>query len=399
MHAAPRIACLDLDTFFVSVERLLDRRLLGVPVVVGGLGGRGVVTSASYEVRALGVRSGMSIADARRRAPNAVYLPVRHGVYGPYADRVRTVLERYTPVVQAASIDEFFLDFRGCERLWARPEDEDDDATVARVARAMRLAVQVETGLPSSVGLGSNRAIAKIASGRAKPAGVVFVRSGREAAFVAELPIRKFPGIGPVAERRLQDGGVFVLGQLAEPTDAVQSAFPEHVASVRAAVFPDEVPALGPDRPAFHEHDPHGDAHGSMSNERTFRDDVHDPNVVIDQVRSLAEHVAWRVRKRGVLARTVVLKLRYSDFQTISRSRTVPATDDPARMAAVALELLKEGRTRALPIRLLGVGVSNLQLPAPQLALPLSTQPAALSAVDAVRARFGYEAIRLGRAR
>src|SRR5690606_2767180 len=135
---APRICCLDLDTFFVSVERLLDPTLVGKPVIVGGLPGqRGVVTAASYEVRAFGVRSGMSLSDAQRLAPDAVYLPTRHGVYDDYAARVRRLAREYTPVAQVASIDEMFLDFSGCERLYHRPGDASADATIERVVRAL----------------------------------------------------------------------------------------------------------------------------------------------------------------------------------------------------------------------------------------------------------------------
>src|SRR5215475_10530007 len=136
--AAPRICCLDLDTFFVSVERLLDPSLIGKPVVVGGLPGhRGVVTAASYEVRAFGVRSGMSLTRAFELAPHAVFLPTRHGVYGDYADRVRRIAESYTPVSQIASIDEMFLDFSGCEKLYRRDGDAGPDATIERVVRQL----------------------------------------------------------------------------------------------------------------------------------------------------------------------------------------------------------------------------------------------------------------------
>lgn len=209
---AARICCLDLDTFFVSVERLLDPSLVGRPVVVGGRkGARGVVTSASYEVRALGVRSGMPMAEAVRLAPNAEFVPTRHDTYGPYAARVKEVLERFCPVVRTASIDEFFLDFHGCEKLYARPGDADADATITRTVREMREAIQAEVGLPASAGIGATRAVAKMASGRAKPAGVWMVRAGEERAFAAGLPVRKFPGIGPVAEERLAARGITTL--------------------------------------------------------------------------------------------------------------------------------------------------------------------------------------------
>src|SRR5262245_9638958 len=150
---APRICCLDLDTFFVSVERLIEPSLQGKPVVVGGRkGGRGVVTSASYEVRACGVRSGMSIREATALAPHAVFVPGHHDAYGKYSSGAREIVERYSPIVIAASIDEHYIDFRGCEGLYRRPADADDDATILRVVREITAAIDGELGLPASAG-------------------------------------------------------------------------------------------------------------------------------------------------------------------------------------------------------------------------------------------------------
>src|SRR6187549_2755260 len=161
--AAPRICCLDLDTFFVSVERLLDPSLLGKPVVVGGLPGqRGVVTAASYEVRACGVRSGMSLKRAVELAPDAVYLPTRHGVYDDYAARVRRIAESYTPVSQVASIDEMFLDFSGCEGLYAAAGDAGPDFTILRIVRQLTDEIESRVGLPSSAGISTSRSVAKV---------------------------------------------------------------------------------------------------------------------------------------------------------------------------------------------------------------------------------------------
>jgi DNA polymerase IV len=202
--AAPRICCLDLDTFFVSVERLLDPRLVGKPVVVGGLPGqRGVVTAASYEVRAFGVRSGMSLTRAFELAPKAVFLPTRHGIYGDYASRVRRIAETYTPISQVASIDEMFLDFSGCESLYRSPADANPDSTIERVVRKLTTEIKERLGLPASAGIATSRSVAKVASGLAKPAGVLLVPAGTETALLSPLPVRKFPGIGPVAEQKL----------------------------------------------------------------------------------------------------------------------------------------------------------------------------------------------------
>lgn len=393
MAASAHIVCVDLDTFFVSVERLLDPSLVGRPVVVGGRpGSRGVVTSASYEVRRFGVRSGMPLAEAARRAPDAVFVPTRHDVYGEHARAVRAVIEARCPVVQVASIDEFFLDYAGCEGLYRRPGDADDDATLLRAVRELRVAIQRETGLPASAGMGATRAVAKIGSGLAKPAGVRQVRGGEELAFVDELPVRKFPGIGPAAERRLVDGGIHTLGELLR-----SDAFPELAESVRRGLDGGRATRLGADRPAFREHDtPGGD--GSISNEHTFWADVSDRGRAEDELRALVERVSWRARKRGLLARTVTLKLRYADFTTLTRARSGPPTHAEADVLATARALLREAWRRRAPIRLLGVALSGLVAPPPQLALPFgSARPGPAAAIDAVRERFGYQAIRLGR--
>jgi DNA polymerase-4 len=397
---AARICCLDLDTFFVSVERLLDPSLVGKPVVVGGRkGSRGVVTAASYEVRAFGVRSGMPMNEASRRAPHAVFLPTRHGVYSPWSRKVKAILERICPVVQTASIDEYYLDWYGCERMLRQIGDRDDDAAVLRTVRQLRQRIQDELGLPASVGIGATRAIAKMASRDAKPAGVFMVPLGQERAYVRDLPVRAFPGIGPVAESRLKAAGLHTLGQLVElPPGPLLQRFQGPVCAVRQGIDPVRCAGLGRDRPAFREHDPVGVDVGSISNERTFMEDPKDPASVLEQLRALSERVAWRARGRGVRARTVTLKLRWSDFHTITRSRTIPPTFDEQVIHQVALELYRAAATRDLPVRLIGVGLSKLEAPSQQLALPFDhpKRPSAGEAIDAVRERFGYDAIRLG---
>jgi DNA polymerase-4 len=337
--ATPRICCLDLDTFFVSVERLLDPSLCGKPVIVGGVvpeatspsgrkrAPRGVVTAASYEVRVYGVRSGMSLSKAAQLAPHAIFVPTRHSLYMPYANRVRELAEQYTPVTQVASIDEMFLDFSGCEELYRKPGDVDADATIERVVRALTDEIQKRIGLPSSAGIATSRSVAKVASGLAKPRGVLLVPAGAERELLAPLPVRKFPGIGPVAERKLHALGLTTLGQVAEAESAVlERVFGAWTRTIRRGVRGEGPHELGRERPAFQEHDERGLALGSISNERTFRDDVSDPARIEKVLSALCERVCYRARSRGVKARTVTLKLRYSDFETISRSRSITPT-------------------------------------------------------------------------
>ena len=392
----PRIACLDLDTFFVSVERVLNPELQGKPVVVGGRPGqRGVVTACSYEVRALGVRSGMSLTDAGRLAPDAIYLPTRHDTYGDYAERVREIAARYSPVIRVASIDELFIDFRGCERLYHRAGDLTPDATILRVVHELTGAIQGELGLPASVGVATSRSLAKVASTLAKPAGVVLVPAGQEADYLAPLPVRRLPGIGPVAEAKLARIGITRIGEIAQtPLADLRATFGAWAPSVQRGALGLGEADLGRDRPAFREHDPLGEVIGSISNERTFHRDVRDLRSVERALCGLTERVCYRARKRGVKVRTVSLKLRYADFHTLSRSRTISATDSEFDLYPVVRQLYDTGNTRRLPIRLLGVALSNLVIGEVQLPL-FPTHERLHDAVDSIRAKFGFDALQM----
>jgi DNA polymerase-4 len=392
---APRLCCLDLDTFFVSVERLLDPRLVGKPVVVGGLPGqRGVVTSCSYEVRALGVRSGMALTEAAKLAPHAVYLPTRHGVYGDYAAQVRAIAENYTPVSQVASIDEMFLDFSGCESLYKVATDASADATIERTVRRLTDEIAGKVGLPSSAGIATSRSVAKVASGVAKPRGVVMVAAGTESAFLAPLSLRKFPGIGPVAEEKLKALGLTTLAELAQtPASKLRPIFGAWTDGVQRALRGQGQHELGAERPAFQEYDPVGGTLGTLSNERTFREDVRDATTITSMLCALCERVCWRARKRDVKARTVTLKLRYADFETLQRSRTITPTCSELELYPVVLELFRGARLRRTAIRLLGLKLSNLQPRTQQLSL---FEPQRLHrTMDSIRARYGYGALRI----
>lgn len=392
---APRICCLDLDTFFVSVERLLDPSLRGKPVVVGGLrGGRGVVTSASYEVRGFGVRSGMSIREASERAPAHAVFVAGHGeAHGDYSQRAREIVERFSPVVIAASIDEHYIDFSGCERLYRRPGDPDDDATILRVVRGITATLDRELGLPASAGIATCKPVAKVASGLAKPQGVLLVAAGTEATTLAPLPVRKLPGIGPVAEGRLRALGIETLAQVVDaPEAALRRIFGSYTAGIRRAARGEGTDDLGRERPAFREHDPHGTCVGTISNERTFGEAS--PDTAREILSGLCERVASRARRRGVVAGQVTLKLRYTDFDTLTHGRTIAPTSAEFELHRTVLELYREARLRPLPIRLLGVVLSRLRPDTAQLALFDHGERRSL-AIDQVRDRFGYDAVHL----
>lgn len=391
----PRIVCLDLDTFFVSVERLLDPSLEGRPVIVGGQPNRrGVVTACSYEVRKLGVRSGMSLTTAAQLAPHAVYLPTRHGTYGPYSTKVREFAEEVCPVVQVASIDELYMDFAGCESLYKKPGDASDDATILRVVRELTARVKRDLGLPSSAGIGTSRSMAKVACGLAKPAGVLLVPRGHEHRVLAPLPVRKLPGIGPVAEEKLFKQGIHTLGDVAAaPLGELRRIFGAWAEGVRRSARGEGSGTLGRDRPSFAEHDPNGAIAGSISNERTFLEDVQDPHVIDAMLCALCERVCWRLRKRGAKARTVTLKLRYASFKTISRSKTFSPTNSEVALYPIVRALYDASRDHHRRIRLLGVGLSNLSFDE-QMHL-FQTGERLHRTVDAIRQRFGYDALRI----
>src|SRR5512144_2890762 len=403
--SAPRICCLDLDTFFVSVERLLDPTLEGKPVVVGGKpGSRGVVTAASYEVRRLGVKSGMSLVEAGKRAPDAIYLPTRHETYGTYAERVREVARRFAPRVLVASIDEMYLDFSGCERLYSGgaasgndPGDRAGDVAIEGAVLQLTTAVFDELGLPSSAGVATSKVVAKVASALAKPRGVMLVPAGVERAVLAPLPVRSFPGIGPVAEAKLHAAGYQTLGAVAEASVAdLARIFGAWAASISRGVQGLGSGDLGRERPAFAEHDPEGETIGSISNERTFREDVTDPAWIEAVLCGLCERVCWRARKRHVKARTVTLKLRYADFHTLTRSHTTMATSSELELYPILKEMFAEARTRSLPIRLLGMQLSNLGM-FEQLSL-FDRNERVGAAIDSIRARFGFATVSLATA-
>ncbi|HXI55142.1 MAG TPA: DNA polymerase IV [Polyangia bacterium] len=392
---APRICCLDLDTFFVSVERVLDPSLEGKPVVVGGRpGSRGVVTAASYEVRRQGVKSGMSLIEAGRLAPDAVYLPTRGDTYGKYADRVREIAHRYSPVVVVASIDEMFLDLSGCERLYGRPGDENGDVAIERAVLDFTRAIDDELGLPASAGLATSKVMAKVASSLAKPRGVMLVPAGVERAVLAPLPVRAFPGIGPVGEEKLHAAGYQTLGAVAD-ADVIElrKIFGAWAPSILRGVQGQGCGALGRERPAFAEHDPEGETVGSISNERTFRHDVSDPASIESVLCGLCERVCWRARKRHIKARTVTLKLRYADFHTLTRSRTMGPTHSELELYPIVKEMLTRARTRPLPVRLLGVQLSGLGM-FEQLSL-FDQHERVGAVVDRIRARYGFSMVTL----
>ncbi|MFN8033424.1 MAG: DNA polymerase IV [Mycobacterium sp.] len=334
----------DMDAFFASVEQLTRPTLRGRPVLVGGLGGRGVVAGASYEARVFGARSAMPMHQARRLVGvSAVVLPPRGVVYGLASRRVLDTVRAMVPVLEQLSFDEAFGE--PAELVGADVEE------VERFCTLLRRRVREETGLVASVGAGSGKQIAKIASELAKPDGLRVIRRDEERPLLEALPVRRLWGIGPVAEEKLHRLGIDTIGQLAALTDA-------EAASILGATIGPALHRLArgiDDRPVVERAEAK-----QISAESTFAADL----TTIEQLREatgpIAEHAHKRLQRDGRGARTVTVKLKKSDMSTLTRSATLPyATADAATLTATARRLLLDPRDVG-PIRLLGVGFSGL---------------------------------------
>ncbi|MGC4950747.1 DNA polymerase IV [Streptomyces sp. DT224] len=344
MRAAPTILHLDMDAFYASAEQAAKPSLRGKPVVVGGLGPRGVVATASYEARRFGVHSAMPMAQARRLAPNAAYLVPRFTLYRTVSDQVMELLGRLSPLVEPLSLDEAFVDLEAGGTA-------DDTASALEIGRELREAIRAVTGLSGSVGLAGSKMLAKIASEEAKPDGIRLIEPGTERAHLAPMPVRTLPGVGPATADHLRRAGMTTVDDLAEAGEAelVRLLGKAHGAALHrmASGFDD--------RPVVAERDAK-----SVSVEDTFDMDLHDRVRVRAEVERLADRCVQRLRGAGRSGRTVVLKVRRYDFSTLTRSETLRGpTDDPAVVREAAARLLEAVDTTG-GVRLLGVGVTGL---------------------------------------
>ncbi len=399
-----RILLADADAFFVAVARAVDPAGAGKAklLIVGGRpGSRGVVCSASYETRAFGVRSAMSIAQALRLCPDALCVPVPRQACSDASRAIRRVLERFTPVVEGASIDEWYLDLTGTEALY---HHESLETTTRRI----RETVQNETGFSLSIGGGPNKLIAKLAAERAKPSrspnarGVWIVPDGGESEFMDGVALAEIPGIGPKLQERLRAVG---LVSVRDALQHDQATLERWVGANTAARLHDRI--RGVSGAAVEARD----RSHQMSCEETFGRDISDPAKLISELRHLAAKVAGDLRGDGLAARTITVKLRTKDFATYSAGRTLPLPVESDRgVTDPALALLAKLRAKhPAPARLVGISLSNLtegrvveqlamfDAPAIEGVVPERERDRDLSrAVDRVRERFGDDAIRTG---
>lgn len=371
----------------MSVELRRRPELAGQPVVVGGTGPRGVVAAASYEARRFGVYSAMPSAVARRRCAHAVFLPGDHALYGEVSSEVRAILDRYTPLVEPLSLDEAFLDVTGSVGLFG---------PAPTIAAAIRDAIRDELALACSVGVAPNKFLAKLASVEAKPtatpagvvagAGVTVVEPDGITEFLDPLPVQRIWGVGPATLEKLHRIGIRVVADLARFDVAVLATTLGQTQAAHLSALARGVD----DRPV----EPEREAK-SISHEETFAANVHDRAEVRRHAVRLADAVAQRLRKGGVAARTVTLKVRFDDgFRTLTRSMTVPDPVDTGPAILEALTPMLDDIDPSPGVRLIGVGGSNLTDPTAQLSLFDDARDRGTAlAVDAVRERFGMSSI------
>lgn len=368
----------DLDAFFASVEVLKDPSLRGKPVVVGGTGPRAVVSAASYEARRYGVNSAMPMALALQRCPSAIVRPVDGAAYADYSRRVMAIFGDITPLVQPLSVDEAFLDVAGARKLLGRPVE---------IGRMLRQRILDETGLTCSVGIAASPFVAKVASGRAKPNGLLVVPAADTVEFLRPLPISVLWGVGGVTAEKLARLGLRTVADVADtPMDALRRAIGPALANRLHALSQ-----------GWDEREVSGEqVEKSIGQETTFRYDI-TKAVELDRILlSQSEDVARRLRQAGLRAKTVTLKVRHSDFRTLTRSRTLPdATDVAKRIFEEASAALQSLDLDGQPIRLVGVRGENLTEMSPGLALwnPDDEWREVELVGDEISARFGRAAL------
>jgi DNA polymerase-4 len=372
-----KILHVDLDSFFCSVEILRQPELAGKPFIVGGgPGSRGVVASASYPARKFGIRSAMPTAVALRKYPDLIIVSSRHGEYSKYSKKVMDLLRESAPVVEPISIDEAFLDV------------SDAKESGEEIARQLQDQISEQFGLPTSWGVASNKLVAKIACEVGKPKGLVVVPQGNEADFLAALPVEMLWGIGPKTKERLIALNVTTIGSLAKLSTAqLHSYFGERGPELAAR-------AKGiDDRPVAVSH-----KRRSISSERTFRKDIGEEQVLQRVMLGMSEQLGSRLRKEGVAGSTVRIKIRWPDFQTITRQvRLDQPTNQDKEIYEAAQSLFQATWREGKKVRLLGVGVSDLGEQVRQLDLfdPTWAQDERLmEAIDEIRDRYGRKALR-----
>jgi DNA polymerase-4 len=379
-----RIIHIDLDAFFVSVEQVANPKLKGKPVVVGGRPqGRGVVAAASYEARAFGLHSGMPLVTASRLCPQAIFIQGSFPKYRDASQKFMAILADFSPFLEPMGLDEAYLDATGFESI---------HGSVKQMAAKIKQRVKAELGLTASIGIAGGKVVAKVASEMSKPDGLLEVAEGKERSFLAPLPIARLPGIGQKTERKLKRLGVTTIGKLPiTPLSVLKSHFGASGEMLQR--FASGIDEREVEPPA---------AAKSISRETTFGRDSQDRSLLKATLRYLGERLGADLRRKGKRARCVTLKLRYTDFTTITRRQTLSqTTDSDQTIFDTGLKLLNRALVgEKQPVRLVGIGVSELVEAGGQLAMLDSSarqQEQLNKAIDRIRKKYGFSAIQTGR--
>jgi DNA polymerase IV len=366
---------IDLDTFFVSVERLREPKLLGKPVIVGGKTNRGVVASCSYEARQFGVHSAMPIALARRLCPNGIYLSGDPDAYSRYSKMVTEIIADRAPLFEKASIDEFYIDVSGMDRFFG----------TRQWAWALRDKIKKETGLPLSAGLSINKTISKIATGEAKPDNRLFVPETEVKSFLTPLAIEKMPMAGEKTQALLRDLGVTTIGMLMEfPQKVLIRLFGQNGLTLwKRANGIDLTPVV-----PYHEAK-------SMSTERTFGEDTANMDFLRSSLLAMVERLGYEMRQENKMTGCVSIKLRYSDFETTTTQVRIPYTSRDDVLIDTVMELFKKAYQRRVLLRLIGIRFTHLVHANYQLQLfdPKAKNVHLMFAMDAIKNRYGADKI------
>jgi DNA polymerase-4 len=381
---ARRIIHIDLDAFFVSVEQRENPQLKGKPVVVGGRPqGRGVVASASYEARAFGLHAGMPLTTASRLCPQAIFIEGSFPKYREASQRFMSILADFSPFIEPLGLDEAYLDVTGFESIYG---------SIHQMAVKLKQRIKAELGLSASVGIARGKIVAKVASELSKPDGLLEVADGKERSFLAPLPVAKLPGIGRKTGQKLNALGISTIGELSsKPLDALKSHFGASGEVLHLFANGIDDREVEPPTPAK-----------QISRETTFGKDTRDRAFLKATLRYLGERVGADLRQQGKQARCVTLKLRYADFTTITRRRTLsPTFDSDQTIFDTGVKLLnKELSQEKQPVRLIGIGVAELVESGSQLDMldPSARRQEQLNrAIDRIRTKYGFTAIQTGR--
>ena len=364
----------DLDTFFVSCERLIDSRLVGRPVLIGGISDRGVVASCSYEARKFGIHSAMPMRMAKELCPEAVILRGNSGVYTKYSNVVTEIIKEAVPLYEKTSIDEFYLDLSGMDRFFG----------CHKLASELRQRIIKQSGLPISFGLSNNKTVSKIATGEAKPNNQMRIDKGTEIPFLAPLSVKKIPMVGDQTFRTLCNLGVKRIRTVQEmPLEVMERVFGKNGITIwKKAQGVDNTPVV-----------PYQERK-SISTERTFDKDTIDVKKLEGIMTAMAENLAFQLRRGNKLTACVTVKIRYSDFQTYTLQKRIPYSAADHVIIPTVLELYKRLYNRRVLVRLIGVRFSHLVEGAHQISL--FDDPTVLSlynAMDHIRERYGDRAV------